>query len=1027
MKRAFLYLFILSVLIIPCHLSASDIAVIGNIPTDSLIDSIALSPGTGTAFGIDKEKKCLYIIDVNSHLVTKKVSLGRRPVSIAVNPSNNLAYVTLKSKGSNNKKGSLCTVDSSGTVLNTYSIQGSPHGIAVNSANNTVVIALEKDKKLLVLSADTMQAVKEIKLPFKPRLVALDEDSNRAVVTAGKGEFSWWQNIIMIVDLNTGTITNTIKFKRGIKGIAVDTGKDIAVTTGLKEINLFDIDTGIILSNIKDGDNFLSRLKLKGVSDGMKEDDKDVYDDEDIDTDINRFLGRYLSEIDDAIVKELRGADSGLPTFQTDYTYGLDINQSTHIAVISGEDSLLLLDMNTNTLNEYQLDDIRHLRAVAVDKVRNTALVSYLRHKNHKRSDTGVLEVQLSNIVPFFISTLDPSEAVAGTQSLTLNISGAGFLDTTTIYINSVERNCTYISDIKLQITLTADDLITPGQIEIKASNPDPGGGVSNTLIFTVLNPDTEPPAISITSPQNGAVLYSSPATVSGTVDDNAVSVYVNGMLASIINNTFSATVPLENGDNIITAIATDQYGRTGTSSITVILTTKGSVAGTVTNALTGLAVSSAAVTVTDSLNNTFTAVTDVNGGYSFDKIESGTFNITITKTGYNQYTYIGTLSAGQTLSVNAALTAIPPVISNIAVNTITSDSATITWTTDQPSDSLVDYGQTTAYGSLASDLTLTTNHTVVLTGLISSTTYHNRITSRSEIGASATSSDFTFITEGQVTIAITITAPADGSAINRSEAMVKGNITNLTGNETGVNVNGVVAALTNNEFAVNHVPLTEGANSITVTAVDTSGTTVTKSVTVNAAPAANYIRISANPESATAPMEVFLRIDGSFTISNPVIATSGPGAVEQLTSDDPDEYRYRMNTGGIYYFTAQAVGPDSNTYQDTIAITVLPLVQIDTLLRAKWSAIAGAMQQKDTAAALNMMLPYSRDKYQIMLNILKDQLPDIVSTYVDLVLDSIQENRAWYELTAMENGSLCAYRVGFMQDANGLWYIREF
>ena len=198
MKRAFLYLFILTGLIIPCHLHASDIAVIGNILAETLIDSIALSPGTGTAFGIDKEKKCLYIIDVNSHLVTKKVSLGRRPVGIAVNPSNNLAYVTLKSNGSNQKKGSLCTVDSSGAVLNTFSIHGSPHGIAVNPANNTVVIALEKEKKLLVLSAENMQTLQEINLPFKPRLVALDEDSNRAVVTAGKGDFSWWQHIILV-------------------------------------------------------------------------------------------------------------------------------------------------------------------------------------------------------------------------------------------------------------------------------------------------------------------------------------------------------------------------------------------------------------------------------------------------------------------------------------------------------------------------------------------------------------------------------------------------------------------------------------------------------------------------------------------------------------------------------------------------------------------------------------------------------------------------------------------------------------
>lgn len=321
----------------------------------------------------------------------------------------------------------MSTVDSNGTVLNTYSIQGSPHGIAVNPVNNTAAIALEKDKKLLVLSADTMQALREIRLPFKPRLVALDTDSNRAVVTAGKGAFSWWQHIIMIVDLNTGALTNTIKLKRGIKGIAVDTGKDIAVTTGLKEINLFDIDTGIVLSNIREGDNILSRLKLKGVSDDLKEDDRNFEDDDDIDTDIGRFLDIFRNEIDDATEKDLKETSGGLPTFQTDHTYGLDINQSTHIAVISGDESLLLLDMNTNTLNEYPLDDIQHLRAVAVDKYRNISLVSYLKQKNHKRRDTGVLEIQLPNPVPE-ITGLAPSFATYGDPDTTLRVDGDKFM-----------------------------------------------------------------------------------------------------------------------------------------------------------------------------------------------------------------------------------------------------------------------------------------------------------------------------------------------------------------------------------------------------------------------------------------------------------------------------------------------------------------------------------------------------------------------------------------------------------------------
>src|SRR5262249_42474643 len=40
------------------------------------------------------------------------------------------------------------------------------------------------------------------------------------------------------------------------------------------------------------------------------------------------------------------------------------------------------------------------------------------------------------------------------------------------------------------------------------------------------------------------------------------------------------------------------------------------------------------------------------------------------------------------------------PVISSIAVGSITTSGATVTWTTDQPSSSQVDYGPTSTYGT---------------------------------------------------------------------------------------------------------------------------------------------------------------------------------------------------------------------------------------------------------------------------------------------------------------------------------------
>lgn len=86
------------------------------------------------------------------------------------------------------------------------------------------------------------------------------------------------------------------------------------------------------------------------------------------------------------------------------------------------------------------------------------------------------------------------------------------------------------------------------------------------------------------------------------------------------------------------------------------------------------------------------------------------------------------------------------PVISNIVVSNITSTSAVVTWTTDAASDSVVEYGRTTAYGSSARVSNLTVNHSVVLSGLSPRTVYHFRVKS-SNANGQAVSGDRTFST----------------------------------------------------------------------------------------------------------------------------------------------------------------------------------------------------------------------------------------------------------------------------------------
>jgi hypothetical protein len=276
--------------------------------------------------------------------------------------------------------------------------------------------------------------------------------------------------------------------------------------------------------------------------------------------------------------------------------------------------------------------------------------------------------------------------------------------------------------------------------------------------------------------------------------------------------------------------------------------------------------------------------------------------------------------------------------------------------------------------------------------------------------------------------ITLNIATPSDGATLFKPTFTIGGTVANTSGAQTGVVVNGVIARVYGGQFAANNVPLIEGQNTITVTATDANGATAVKSITVNAAASEHFIKLTPYPDSGEAPLEVTLRIDGSFSIANPVITPTGPGSVEQLASTRPDEYKYRIPTEGLYTLAVAVAGPDGNTYTDTICITVSSLAQIDSLLRAKWAGLQNALKNRDISAALTMLRPISKNRYQTQLNLVIDQLPAIVATHTGLVLESIQGDFAYYELKTVQNGSVFSYRVIFSRDpSSGLWLIEEF
>ncbi|MCK5475193.1 MAG: fibronectin type III domain-containing protein, partial [Candidatus Pacebacteria bacterium] len=109
------------------------------------------------------------------------------------------------------------------------------------------------------------------------------------------------------------------------------------------------------------------------------------------------------------------------------------------------------------------------------------------------------------------------------------------------------------------------------------------------------------------------------------------------------------------------------------------------------------------------------------------------------------------------TFSVDMPADITPPIISNIEILNITSNSVQINFNTDENTTSYIEYGLTTSYGSQTETNTIgIMNYELEITGLSDNTTYNFKITSTDEASNTTQSTNQTFTTTQSSTPDIT-------------------------------------------------------------------------------------------------------------------------------------------------------------------------------------------------------------------------------------------------------------------------------
>ncbi len=119
-----------------------------------------------------------------------------------------------------------------------------------------------------------------------------------------------------------------------------------------------------------------------------------------------------------------------------------------------------------------------------------------------------------------------------------------------------------------------------------------------------------------------------------------------------------------------------------------------------------------------------------------------------------------------------------PPVLSNITADSISTTGARVTWNTDEPANSRLEYGLTTGYGITSPlDNNFVTAHSRTLSGLLPATLYHYRVISADKNGNVAISSeDYTFTTTSTPDTAPPILSGISGNNTFNTGAVIQWN-----------------------------------------------------------------------------------------------------------------------------------------------------------------------------------------------------------------------------------------------------------
>ena len=285
--------------------------------------------------------------------------------------------------------------------------------------------------------------------------------------------------------------------------------------------------------------------------------------------------------------------------------------------------------------------------------------------------------------------------------------------------------------------------------------------------------------------------------------------------------------------------------------------------------------------------------------------------------------------------------------------------------------------------------------------------------------------------------LAVNIDAPLPNATINQATMVVEGTVTTSSPNPIGMVVNQQAAKVFGTTYAVDHVLVREGtetlgATTVVAEATNACGLRASTSLHVQTTEVStDQVQLRVSPDRNVAPSEVTLRV--SIELDQPVtliqwdhqgdgiIDAQGPDLLEQIVM---------FTQPGLYLPKVIVTDDVGDTFEATSVVLVEDAVAFEAQLNVQWSGMMDALAQEEIDQALTMIHTRNREIMRHDWTVLKDHLSELATTF-DVPLQLTDGRGRRVIGTSANPITMGAVQfpldVEFVLDTDGQWRIRTY